>query len=172
MTQPEHCTIPPRKGPVPAVMKRIGPKPQLPATHSYRFQPKSNAMHEYTFEDVHAHRGTLQDKCRDNITKPARRNREDWTEAEISRLRQLKQDGMSVPQICEVMGRSKSAVYKRLQRIGAAEKRNKWTEARLNIVRHLLRQGWTDAQIGLELGVSQGAINKVVQTYHLRRYRT
>lgn len=163
---------PSRKSPPPATIRRRPVvKPLLPATHSYHYEPNRGNRGELTFEDVHRMRGTQQDKCRDHITKPARKNRDKWTEEEIDQLKQLKQDGMSIPEICEVMGRSKGAIYKRLQRIGAVDKRRKWTEARLNVVRELLRQGWTDAQIAEEMGVSAGAINKTIQTYHLGRYR-
>ena len=163
---------PPTTQPKPVTIKRRPvAKPQLPPTHSHSCKPKHNAMYEFTFEDVHMRRGTLQDKCRDHLTKPARRNKDAWTEEEINKLKQLKQDGMDILSICEVLGRSRAAVYKRLQRSGAVDKRKKWTEARLSVVRDLLKQGYTDAQIGEEMGVSAGAINKVVQDYHLRRYR-
>ena len=171
LTAHEHWEIPNRPSPKPAVMKRIGPKPQLPTTHSYRYEPNRGAWRELTFEDVHRLRKTTQDKCRDHITKPARRSKDAWTEEEINKLKQLRQDGMDILSICEVLGRSRAAVYKRLQRCGDSTNRRKWTEARLSVVRDLLRQGYTDAQIGEEMGVSAGAINKVVQGYHLRRYR-
>lgn len=162
MTAPEHWTIPPQKQPVPAVMKRIGPKPQFKPSVYKRKRPEYHRSIPMTFAEMHAERGTKQDKCRDHMTKPARKHRDSWSEEECQRLKQLKEDGYGAEEIAEIMGRSRAAVYKRIQRIGAADKRNRWTEARLNVVRDLLRQGWTDAQIAEEMGMTGGAINKVV----------
>ena len=70
LTAHEHWEIPNRPSPKPAVMKRIGPKPQLPPTHSYRPKPQPVQYHEYTFGDVHAKRGTFKDSAKDLIVRP------------------------------------------------------------------------------------------------------
>lgn len=52
--------------------------------------------------------------------KPAN-YRSHWTPKELSRLSQLMQDGKTVSQICEIMGRSYNAINSAVQRITRGE---------------------------------------------------
>lgn len=85
-----------------------------------------------------------------------------WTAEEVARLRQMRENGITISDMAIELNRSNDSVYQKLRELGYTETVRNWTEEELARLEELRGQGATYEQIGRELNRSPSAVRGMV----------
>lgn len=164
----EKWTTPKPITPGPAFIKRKGPpskfKPIIVAPPKKRWAPAS-------FEDVHRQKNTFNNSAAELVKEPIfapKRVSAEWPPETVEKLTELYNEGKTAQEIAEALGKTASAVQRKLSRIGT-KKQMVWTPEKVQTLDELLKSGYTNAQIARIMNTSKRSIESAMSRYRLRR---
>lgn len=85
-----------------------------------------------------------------------------WTDEEVERLRQMRENGIKIGDMAFELNRSNDSVYQKLRELGYTETVRNWTDEELARLDELRGHGATYEQIGKELNRSPSAVRGMV----------